>query len=83
MLKDLQLNSVELTSAGRILNDALNKEPNAGAALKVLQSLYHERPSFVPGDPYTTAFKEGQRDVYLTILSLIGHFQQHQKKENS
>jgi hypothetical protein len=81
MLKDLKLNPTELASAGRILNDALNKEPNAGMALKLLEQLYHTRPSYIPGDPHGTAFQEGQRDVYLTILSLIGYFQQHQKEE--
>ena len=80
MLKDLKINPKEMYSAGRILNDALNKEPNAGMALTVLEGLYHSRPSYVPGDPYATAYQEGQRDVYLTILSLMGHFQQEQEK---
>lgn len=35
-----------------------------------LRKRYEARTSF-SADPYTTAFKEGQRDVYLTIRSLI------------
>ena len=81
MLKDLNLNPKELVSAGRILNDAFNKGNNAGKALAVLEGLYHSRPSYVSGDAYATAYQEGQRDVYLTVLSLIGYFQQEQKKE--
>lgn len=30
------------------------------------------RVSFVPGDPYSTAYKEGMRAMYLHITKIIG-----------
>ncbi len=35
---------------------------------------YGNRSSFVPGDPHKTAFREGQRDVYLKIVALLNEF---------
>ena len=32
---------------------------------------YEQRSSFVPGDPYATAFREGQRDVVLAIKAVL------------
>lgn len=37
--------------------------------LLVLDSRFNARSSFVPNDPYTTAFNEGQRSVVLELLS--------------
>ena len=36
-----------------------------------LEKSYGKRSSHTPGDPYQTAFKEGERNVYLKILAAI------------
>jgi len=36
-----------------------------------LRKSYGDRTSFDPSNPHGTSFKEGQRDVYLTILTMI------------
>jgi len=45
-----------------------------GRGVNVLNDLstqYERRSSFVPGDPYATAFREGQRDVVLAIKTML------------
>lgn len=32
-------------------------------AMAILEELFYDRPSYHQGDPYHTAFREGQRDV--------------------
>ena len=44
--------------------------PDADEALKLLCEEFADRTSFVPGDPYSTAFKEGQRNVVLFLLDV-------------
>ena len=44
--------------------------------LKALLEIYGLRTSHVPGAPYETAFREGQRDVVNYLLTLV------QKKDN-
>ena len=39
--------------------------------LEDLNRSYGDRSSFVHGDSHGTSFKEGQRDVYLTILAML------------
>ena len=39
--------------------------------LKGLTEAYVLRTSHVPGDPYETAFREGQREVVTYLLSLV------------
>jgi len=36
-----------------------------------LQSAYYHRSSHTKGDPYETAFREGQRNVIIRIINLI------------
>ena len=38
--------------------------------LKDLKSAYQMRESYVQGDPYETARREGERSVFLRILKL-------------
>lgn len=45
--------------------------PLGKSALKVLEEDYANRTTFVPGDPYQSAFLEGQRSVILTIHELL------------
>ena len=45
--------------------------PDGSDALKQLKKLFYDRPSYVKGDPYHTAFKEGQRDVVGYIIECI------------
>lgn len=42
------------------------------AALRDLVRSYVVRRSYVMGDPYATAFNEGQRDVVRHILAMLG-----------
>lgn len=39
--------------------------------LLILKRLFYDRPSYVQGDPYHTAFREGQRDVVGYIIEAI------------
>lgn len=45
--------------------------PQGQDALELLAELYYDRPSYVPGDPHHTSFKEGQRDVVGYIKQCI------------
>lgn len=45
--------------------------PAGQDALKHLKRLFYDRSSFVKGDPYHTAFKEGQRDVIGYIIECV------------
>ena len=36
-----------------------------------LRKAFARRSSHAPGDPYTTAFHEGQRDVYLRVMAFL------------
>jgi hypothetical protein len=47
--------------------------------LNNLVSKYHRRGSFVRGDPYETAYKEGARSVVLHIKSMV---QKHGKRDD-
>jgi len=40
--------------------------------LTELAALFHDRVSHTPGDPYQTAFKDGQRAVVLHIIRKCG-----------
>lgn len=41
--------------------------------LRILQSkFWFLMPTFAPGDPVTTAFREGQRSVVLAIMETLG-----------
>lgn len=39
--------------------------------LQHLRELYNDETTFVPGDPYASAYNEGCRAVYLQILKTI------------
>jgi hypothetical protein len=81
MLKDLGLTAKEQVSLGKIFYDAFNKKPNVGKAIGMLEQFYHGRHSFVANDPYQTAFHEGQRDVFLTIVAAIAVYQSSVKEK--
>jgi len=44
--------------------------PDGQKLYEFLSREYMERTSHVAGDPYTTAFREGQRNVVLILLDL-------------
>lgn len=50
--------------------------PEGEEVLQNLLEIYGLRTSHVPGDPYETAFREGQRDVVTYLLTLA------QQKDN-
>jgi hypothetical protein len=47
---------------------------SGGIVLDDMKRAYSNRSSFCPDDPYGTAFREGQRDVYLKIIKLLAEF---------
>jgi len=51
--------------------------PEGEDVLSALSEMYVFRTSHVPGDPYETAFREGQRDVANFLITLVLH-----KKDN-
>lgn len=46
------------------------------AVLDDLCDAYYDRVSFVPGDPHTTAFNEGQRSVVAAIFQILEDLKQ-------
>lgn len=46
-----------------------NNEAGRAVLLDMIKA-FHDRSSFVPSNPYETAFREGQRDVVLRICRL-------------
>lgn len=40
-----------------------NQLTNCNDTMRILEDMYWNRLSFVPNDPYTTAYQEGQRAV--------------------
>lgn len=49
----------------------LMDSPDGEAVLTNLLEMYALRTSHVAGDPYETAFREGQRDVVNYLLTLV------------
>ncbi len=49
----------------------ITDSPDGETVLTNLLELYSLRTSHVPGDPYETAFREGQRDVVNYLLTLV------------
>lgn len=47
------------------------KGSNGEKTLDILKELFYDRPSYVQGDAYHTAFREGQRDVVGYIVQAI------------
>ena len=45
--------------------------PDGEVILRNLMEMYSLRTSHVRGDPYETAFREGQRDVVNFLLTLV------------
>lgn len=60
----------EITRMAQVYHRAFSTE-DGRAVLADLAASYQARRSFVQGDAYATAFREGQRDVYLAICQLI------------
>ena len=49
----------------------LMDSPDGEVILRNLLEMYSLRTSHVRGDPYETAFREGQRDVVNFLLTLV------------
>ena len=49
----------------------ISDSPDGETVLQGLLEMYSLRTSHVPGDPYETAFREGQREVVTYLLSLV------------
>jgi hypothetical protein len=45
--------------------------PDGRLVLEDLRKSFGDRTSFVAGDPYAAAFKEGSRHVFLSVLDLL------------
>lgn len=50
---------------------AMFSTPDGKKGLKLLEELFCDRSSIVPGDPYQTHANEGAREVILTIKEII------------
>lgn len=70
----------KLPSAEEIIEDfkdesiavkAIFSSPDGKKAMKLLEELFCDRSSIVPGDPYQTHANEGAREVILTIKEII------------
>jgi len=53
------------------------------AVLKDLRNSFYDAQSYVPGDPYATAFSEGCRSVVLGILNALKQSQHPELFEES
>ncbi len=51
--------------------EKLMDSPDGEDILKALTEMYVFRTSHCPGDPYETAFREGQRDVANFLINLV------------
>lgn len=51
--------------------------PEGEAVLDDLRAAYQMRESFVKGDPYETARREGERAVYLRIIHMSNLKEEH------
>lgn len=60
----------ELKAEAMQLKEILISDAGKGV-LDVLESEFADRTSHVPGDPYTSAFNEGQRSVVLFLKDLV------------
>ena len=49
----------------------LMDSPDGEIVMTALLEIYSLRRSHVPGDPYETAFNEGQRDVVNFLINLV------------
>lgn len=49
--------------------------------LEDMKKSYSDRSSYVTGDPYETAYNEGQRSVYLSILFLMEEAKNPKKRQ--
>lgn len=47
------------------------QSPDGKSAFKALETEFSDRISHTPGDPYATAFNEGQRSVILFIKDIV------------
>ena len=61
---------LEAEHKATILKMAL-QSPNGTAMMEMLEFEFSDRISHVPGDPYTSAFNEGQRSVILFMKDII------------
>jgi hypothetical protein len=65
-------------TVGALFNEVF-KTPAGQRAFAALEAAYLNRQSYT-GDPYETAFREGQRSVVLKIVESIGAFQMSQRE---
>lgn len=54
-----------------LLFKVFQEDPSGLQVFEWLYNTYLLKASHVPGDPYSTAFHEGQRDVIRTIILLM------------
>lgn len=55
----------------RLISDFLGNKDGREWMYELLSDCHIYHPSHVPGDPYSTAFREGERNIGLRILSDI------------
>lgn len=52
----------------KIYNRIFQQDKDGQSILDELAAMFYDRPSYVRGDPYETAYKEGQRAVVLFLI---------------
>jgi hypothetical protein len=68
----------EVERMARVYLDVFST-PSGQIVLADLRKSFASRRSFVEGDPYSTAFREGQRDVLLAIEDLLSRARDPEK----
>lgn len=56
----------------KIYNRIFQQDKDGQAILDELSRLFYDRSSYVKGDPYDTAFREGQRAVVSYLIHRCG-----------
>ena len=66
-----------------IYSRIFQQDKDGQAILDELAALFYDRPSYTKGDPYETAFKEGQRSVIALIIRKCGLSQEADENPES
>lgn len=70
--RDLDKKYLDIKKEQVAIYQALFNTKDGKFVLEDLRKAFGDRPSFVVGDAYQTAYNEGQRDIYLRIKRILG-----------
>lgn len=63
-----QMSEKDFETLGKLFHTRLGEE-----GLDILIRSFYNTISFTPGDPYISAFKEGQRDIVQVLCNAVKH----------